>query len=59
MEDYLKPENYVLRFGKYNKLKAMDVLNITEIDKNGKVKQAGYIYLKWLVEKADWFDTNQ
>ena len=33
----------------------MDVLNITEIDKNGKVKPAGYIYLKWLVEKADWY----
>ena len=55
MQDYLKPENYVLRFGKYNKLRAVDVLHITEVDKNGEDKPAGLLYLKWLVEKADWF----
>ncbi len=55
MTSNISPDQYVLRFGKYNKLKAVDVLKITEIDKNGKVKPAGYLYLKWLVEKADWF----
>ncbi len=47
--------NYVFRFGRYNKLRAVDVLNITEIDKNENEKPAGYLYMKWLIEKADWF----
>ena len=51
----LTPENYVLRFGKYKNMKAVDVADIYEVDKNSNDKPVGLSYLKFLVEKCDWF----
>ena len=51
----LTPENYVMRFGKYKNMKAVDIAEIYEVDKNGNDKPVGLMYLKFLVEKCDWF----
>ena len=48
-------ETYVLRFGKYKNLLAKDIAKITEVNKYGKKVPAGLNYLKFLVEKAEWF----
>ena len=50
----LKPESFILPFGKYKSMRAIDVVNITQVDKNGDDKPVGLLYLKWLVSQ-DWF----
>ena len=51
----LTPESYVMKFGKYKNMKAVDIADIYEVDKNGNDKAVGLMYLKFLVEKCDWF----
>ena len=51
----LTPESYVFRFGKYKNMRAADVAELYELDKNGDDKPVGLLYLKFLVEKCDWF----
>lgn len=51
----LTPENYVMKFGKYKNMRAVDIADIYEVDKNGDDKPVGILYLKFLVEKCDWF----
>ncbi len=51
----ITPESYVFKFGKYNKMKAIDVAKITEVDKDDNDVPKGLMYLKFLVEKCDWF----
>jgi hypothetical protein len=50
----LTPENYIMKFGKYCGMKAIDVANIRITDKNGKERREGLRYLKWVCQK-DWF----
>ena len=50
----ITPEKYVMRLGKYNGMKAIDVANIRIMDKHGKEKREGVRYLKWLITR-DWF----
>ena len=45
----LTPENYVMRFCKYKNMKAVDIADIYEVDKNGNDKAVGLMYLKFLV----------
>ena len=51
----LTPESYVFRFGKYKNMRAADVAELYEVDKNGDDKPVGLLYLQFLVEKCDWF----
>ena len=50
----LTPESYVFRFGKYKNMKAIDVADIYEVDKNGEDKPKGLQYLQWIVQQ-EWF----
>jgi len=50
----LTPENYVLRFGQYKNMRAVDVAEIYEIDKTGNEYPKGLMYLQFLC-KTDWF----
>ena len=50
----LTPENYVLRFGQYKNMRAVDVAEIYEIDKTGNEYPKGRMYLQFLC-KTDWF----
>ena len=54
MSQIISPENYVLKFGKYKNMRAIDVSQIYQVDKNGDDKSVGLQYLQWLV-KCDWF----
>ena len=45
---------YVLPFGKYKGMYAVDAAEITVVDKNGNDKNVGLIYLEWLTKQA-WF----
>ena len=54
MSEIISPENYVLKFGKYKNMRAIDVSEIYQVDKNGDDKPVGLQYLQWLV-KCDWF----
>ena len=45
---------YVLPFGKYKGYYAVDVAEITVVDKNGNDKNVGLVYLEWLT-KQSWF----
>ena len=51
----ISPDQYVFRFGKYRNMKAVDIADIYEVDKNGNDKPVGLMYLKFLVEKCEWF----
>ena len=55
MNPTLSPENYVFRFGKFKNTKAIDVAKITEVDKYGRTVPSGLSYLRFLIEKCDWF----
>ena len=55
MTSNITPENYVFKFGKYNKMRAVDVAQIYEVDKDGNDVPKGLQYLKFLVQKCDWF----
>ena len=55
MNSTVTPERYVMKFGKYKNMKAVDIAAIYEVDKNGNDKPVGLMYLKFLVEKCDWF----
>lgn len=54
MSQIISPENYVLKFGKYKNMRAIDVSEIYQVDKNGDDKPVGLFYLKWLIS-CDWF----
>ena len=54
MTSKISPKDYVLRFGKYKNMKAIDVADIYEVDKNGKDKATGLMYLKFLTT-CEWF----
>ena len=45
---------YVLPFGKYKGMYAVDVAEITVVDKAGNDKNVGLTYLEWLTKQA-WF----
>ena len=47
-------DSYVFHFGKYKGYKAVDVAALITVDKNGKDKPNGLIYLEWLCEQ-EWF----
>ena len=50
----LTPENYVLRFGQYKNMRAVDVAKIYVIDRYGNNYPKGLMYLQFLC-KTDWF----
>ena len=50
----LTPESYVMQFGKYRNMRAIDVANIYEVDKNGEDKPKGLLYLQWIAQQ-EWF----
>ena len=54
MSEIISPENYVLKFGKYKNMRAIDVSELYQVDKDGNDKPVGLLYLKWLVS-CDWF----
>ena len=54
MSEIISPENYILKFGKYKNMRAIDVSEIYQVDKNGDDKPVGLQYLQWLI-KQDWF----
>ena len=47
-------DSYVFQFGKFKGYKAVDVAALITVDKNGKDKPTGLIYLEWLCEQ-EWF----
>ena len=47
-------DSYVFQFGKYKGYKAVDVAALITVDKNGKDKPTGLIYLECLCEQ-EWF----
>ena len=55
MTSNITPDQYIFKFGKYNKMRAVDVAQIYEVDKDGNDIPKGFQYLKFLVEKCDWF----
>ena len=54
MTETISPENYVMPFGKYKQMRAIDVADIYQVDKDGNDKPVGLMYLQWLVDQ-DWF----
>ena len=54
MTEIISPENYVMPFGKYKQMRAIDVAELYQVDKNGNDKPVGLHYLRWLVLQ-DWF----
>ena len=59
MTSNITPDQYVFKFGKYNKMRAVDVAQIYEVNKEGNDVPKGLMYLKFLVQRCDWFrDTN-
>ena len=55
MNTNIKPEEYVLKFGKYKNMRAVDVAEIYVVDpKTQEDKPVGLLYLEWLC-KQDWF----
>ena len=47
---------YVLPFGKYKGMYAVDIAEITVVDKNGNDKNVGLLYLQWLCHpNQSWF----
>ncbi len=56
----LTPDNYIFKFGKFINKRAVDVLKIKKVNpKTGKMENEGYLYMKWLVDKTDWFKHKQ
>ena len=55
MTSNITPDQYIFKFGKYNKMRAVDVAQIYEVDKDGNDVPKGLLYLKFLVQKCDWF----
>ena len=50
----INSENYAFQFGKFKSLLASEVAEIKEL-KDGKLKNTGLNYLKWLCDKCEWF----
>ena len=50
----ISPEKYILAFGKYKNMRAVDVAQISVVDKAGNDKPTGLLYLEWLCEQ-EWF----
>ena len=50
----MKCKLYVLRFGQYKNMRAVDVAEIFVIDKTGNEYPKGLLYLQFL-SKTDWF----
>ena len=50
----IKLEEYVMKFGKYINMRAVDVSKLYVVDKNGIDQPIGLKYLKWLCDQ-DWF----
>ena len=48
----LTPEKYVMVFGKYKNMRAVDVAEIYNVDTNGEDKPVGLLYIKFLVKNA-------
>ena len=56
MTSNIKPEEYIFRFGKFANMRAVDVLKIKRVNpKTGLEEAVGLKYLKFLVDKCDWF----
>ena len=55
MTSNISIDQYIFKFGKYNKMRAIDVAQIYEVDKDGNDVPKGLQYLKFLVQKCDWF----
>ena len=55
MTSNISIDQYIFKFGKYNKMRAVDVAQIYEVDKDGNDVPKGLQYLKFLVQKCDWF----
>ena len=54
MTSKISPEDYVLKFGKYKNMRAIDVAQIYVVDKDGNDKATGLMYLEWIC-KQEWF----
>ena len=54
MTPKIAPEDYVLKFGKYKNMRAVDVAEIYTVDGEGNDKPVGLVYLEWLCSQ-DWF----
>ena len=50
----IDPSTYVLKFGKYKNMLAVDVADIQTVNKKGQYENTGLKYLQWLVDQ-DWF----
>ena len=54
MTTKIAPDQYVLKFGKYKDMKAVDVAEIYKVNKDGEDVPVGLNYMIWLCEQ-DWF----
>ena len=50
----IDPSCFVLKFGKYKNMLAIDVVDLQTVNKNGETVNTGLAYLQILV-KQDWF----
>jgi hypothetical protein len=56
MAQTISPENYVMSFGKFKGMKAIDIVNIHTVDGNDVDVSTGLNYLEWLLEpEQKWF----
>ncbi len=58
MSTIKNPEDYVMPFGKFKGLRAVEVVKVVIADKNGVDQPIGLKYLEWLCEQ-DWFKDTQ
>ena len=54
----IKLEDYVLQFGKYKSMRAVDVAELYIVDKNGNDQPVGLKYLEWLSGQSWFRDTD-
>ena len=55
MTSTIKPEDYIMKFGKFINMRAVDISKIHKVNpKTGKDEAAGLKYLKFICEQ-DWF----
>ena len=50
----IDPSCYILKFGKYKNMLAVDVADIQLVNKKGQYESTGLKYMQWRVDQ-DWF----
>ena len=51
----IDPSTYVLKFGKYKNMLAVDVVDFQTVNKKGQCEDTGLKYLQWLTT-CSWFE---